>query len=85
MCVNISNILVVVYHRKNHAAFLSLSSLSFDGSILPRSQIAVCVEANGLVCKVVEASDERLALPLPLLLHLFSNLTYSLVMSQHGA
>lgn len=57
MCVSISNITVAIFQKRDQAISVTLNCLSFDGSILPRSQIAVCVVANGFSCKLFETAE----------------------------
>ena len=56
MCVSISNVTVVTQvsegRRLVHA---SVNNLSLDGSILPRSQIAICVLVDAFSARLLQA------------------------------
>ena len=62
MCVSISNVTVVAQLSNNRLVHASVNNLSLDGSILPRSQIALCVLLDAFSCRLLQtvATNERL-------------------------
>lgn len=64
MCVSISNVTVVVQLNNRQLIHASINNLNLDGSILPRSQIALCVIVDAFSCRLLQtamATNERLS------------------------
>lgn len=61
MCVTISNVTVVAQLKNGQLVHASVNNLSLDGSILPRSQIALCVLVDAFSCRLLQtvASNDR--------------------------
>ncbi len=54
MCVTISNVTVVAQLSSSRLIHASINNLSLDGSILPRSQIALCVLVDAFSCRLLQ-------------------------------
>ncbi|XP_046637002.1 uncharacterized protein LOC124315393 [Daphnia pulicaria] len=61
MCVSISNVTIVAQLNNNKLVHASVNNLSLDGSILPRSQIALCGLIDVFSCRLLQtvATTER--------------------------
>ncbi|KAK4026287.1 hypothetical protein OUZ56_015296 [Daphnia magna] len=61
MCVSISNVTIVAQLNNNQLVHASINNLSLDGSILPRSQIALCGLVDAFSFRLLQtvATNER--------------------------
>lgn len=61
MCVTVSNITIVAQQKNNKLVHTTINNVTLDGSILPRSQIALCGSIDVLSCRLLQtaANSER--------------------------
>ena len=66
MCVSISNVTIVAQLNNNKLVHASVNNLSLDGSILPRSQIALCGLIDVFSCRLLQTIGTAERLPIVL-------------------
>lgn len=59
MCVSITNVTVVAQLNSSRIIHASINNLSLDGSILPRSQIALCILVDAFSCRLLQPSERE--------------------------
>ena len=61
MCITVSNVTIVAQQNNNRLVHATINNVTLDGSILPRSQIALCGSIDGLSCRLLQtaANSER--------------------------
>ena len=65
MCISVTNVTVVFERSAGELVHASVNNLTLDGSILPRSQISLCVVVDGVSSRLLQtaATGERCRQP----------------------
>lgn len=56
MCVTVSNITIVAQQKNNKLVHTTINNVTLDGSILPRSQIALCGSIDVLSFRLLQTA-----------------------------